>query len=60
VLSAKNFKIGVATDADDHLLYNAATGILSYDSNGNGTGGAIQIAVLGVGLALTHTDFVVI
>jgi Ca2+-binding RTX toxin-like protein len=59
-LSVNSFKIGAATDADDFILYNNATGILTYDSNGNGAGGATQIAVLGVGLGLTHLDFGVI
>jgi Ca2+-binding RTX toxin-like protein len=60
ILSANNFKIGTAADADDYLLYNSATGVLTYDSNGNGAGGATQIAILGVGLALTNADFGVI
>lgn len=59
VLSANNFKIGAAADADDYVLYNSATGVLFYDNNGNGVGGTAQIAVLGVGLALTNADFVV-
>jgi|GEM_PF-467839 len=59
-LSTNFFKIGAATDADDFILYNSATGILTYDSNGNGAGGATQIAVLGVGLGLTNADFGVI
>ena len=60
VLSAIHFKVGAATDADDHVLYNSATGSLVYDSNGNAAGGATQIAVLGIGLALTNADFLVI
>ncbi|MBK8816586.1 MAG: VCBS repeat-containing protein [Methylococcaceae bacterium] len=60
VLSVNNFKIGVATDADDFILYNSVNGVLTYDSNGNGAGGATQIAVLGIGLALTNADFGVI
>ncbi|WP_052700636.1 FG-GAP-like repeat-containing protein [Methylocucumis oryzae] len=60
VLSANNFKIGAAKDADDHILYNSTTGVLTYDDNGNGAGGATQIAVLGAGLALTNADFNVI
>ena len=60
VLSANHFKVGAATDADDHVLYNSATGSLVFDSNGNAVGGATQIALLGIGLALTIADFVVI
>ncbi len=60
VLSATHFTIGEATDADDFILYDSTTGVLTYDSNGNGVGGASPIAVLGAGLHLTHVDFVII
>jgi hypothetical protein len=33
---------------------------LAYDADGNGAGLAVKVAMLGVGLALTHADFVVI
>jgi hypothetical protein len=58
-----NFVAGVgpvAADADDFLLYDTTTGILSYDSNGNLAGGITQIAQL-TGLPnLTVADFLVI
>jgi methionine-rich copper-binding protein CopC len=60
VFSTANFKVGAATDNNDYVLYNSNTGAVSYDANGNGTGGATQIAVLGAHLALTHLDFFVI
>ena len=61
VLNADNFKIGTAAvDANDYVIYNSDTGALFYDANGSGAGGATQIALLGTGLALTNTDFVVI
>lgn len=60
ILSATHFAIGEAADADDFILYNSGTGVLTYDSNGNGDGGASPIAVLGAGLHLTHADFLVI
>ncbi len=60
VLSIDNFKIGAAADTDDYVLYNSATGVLTYDSNGSVAGGATQIAILGAGLALTNADFVII
>ncbi|MDD5274110.1 MAG: calcium-binding protein, partial [Methylovulum sp.] len=61
VLSAANFHIGTgAADANDFIVYNQTTGALSYDSNGNGAVAAVQIATLGVNLALTNADFVVI
>jgi uncharacterized delta-60 repeat protein len=58
--SAQFFKGTAAHDADDRIIYNAATGILIYDSNGNASGGAIQFATLAKGLALTNADFVII
>ncbi len=59
-LSASEFRIGAAVDANDFLLYNAATGALTYDSNGNAAGGATQFAILQSGLALTAADFGII
>ncbi|MFZ2724677.1 MAG: hypothetical protein WAX77_00310 [Methylococcaceae bacterium] len=60
IINNNYFKIGVATDNNDYLLYNKAAGILSYDSDGNGAHTAITIATLGVNLALSNADFVVI
>lgn len=61
VLNADSFVIGTtAADRDDYFVYNDATGALFYDSDGSGADAAIQIAVLGIDLALTNADFVVI
>ncbi len=58
-LDAAEFVIGsAAADADDFIIYDAATGALYYDADGNGGGAAVQFATLGVGLALTFNDFV--
>lgn len=35
-----------ALDADDHVLYDADTGRLFYDSNGDGAGGRVLLATL--------------
>lgn len=51
---------GVATDANDHIIYNTTTGLLSYDTNGNAAGGVTQIAVLTAHPVLTAADFFVI
>jgi serralysin len=51
---------GVATDANDYIVYNTTTGALSYDLNGNAAGGVQQFATLSVHPALTFADFVVI
>lgn len=60
-LPASQFRIGAqALDANDHILYNKATGALIYDANGNAAGGAAQIATIGSGLVLTSADIAVI
>jgi Ca2+-binding RTX toxin-like protein len=64
-LNTANFRSsldGTAADANDYILYNSVSGQLYYDSNGNGAGGATQIALIGaVGhAALTFADLTVI
>ncbi|UFZ02671.1 S8 family serine peptidase [Bradyrhizobium ontarionense] len=60
-LSASEFRVGSkALDGDDHIIYNAETGMLIYDANGNKAGGAIEIAILSKGLAMTNEDFLIV
>ena len=60
MLNAAFFRAGAAAaDANDYVIYNQATGVLSYDSNGNGAGGAVQVAFLQNHAALAANDFVV-
>ncbi|MGJ4999091.1 S8 family serine peptidase [Bradyrhizobium sp. HKCCYLS3077] len=60
-LSACEFRIGSkALDADDHIIYNAETGVLIYDANGSKAGGAVEIAILSKGLAMTNEDFLLV
>jgi VCBS repeat-containing protein len=55
------FRAGAAAlDANDHIVYNKATGGLFYDVNGNAAGGAIQFATLLNKPTLTYADFVVV
>jgi Ca2+-binding RTX toxin-like protein len=61
VLNAQFLRLGAAPlDANDYLIYNKATGVLTYDVNGNAAGGAQQVAVLTTKPTLTLSDFVVI
>lgn len=60
-LTAGAFNTGLAaSQADDRIVYNAATGMLLFDADGSGAGAAIQFATLGIGLAMTASEFVVI
>jgi Right handed beta helix region/RTX calcium-binding nonapeptide repeat (4 copies) len=49
-----------ADDSNDYILYNKATGSLSYDADGSRSGKAVEIAKLAAGLNLTYNDFYVI
>jgi Ca2+-binding RTX toxin-like protein len=51
---------GLAHDGNDRIIYETDTGKLTYDSNGSGAGGSVQIATLNPNLALTNADFLVI
>lgn len=51
---------GTAQDANDRIVYNTTTGLLSYDVNGNAAGGVTALAVLSNKAAITAADFTVI
>ena len=60
-LSAGAFWAGTAAhDASDRIIYDANTGHLSYDADGNGAGLAVQFATVAIGLSLTNADFLII
>ena len=60
-LKAGFFHVGTAAhDANDHIIYNRATGALSYDSNGDADGGSVLIATLTNKPLLSAHDFAVI
>ena len=60
-LAAAAFHTGAAAhDTSDRIIYNAASGALSYDADGTGAGAAIHFATLNPALAITNADFVVI
>jgi hypothetical protein len=57
-LNPSMLRIGsAAADANDFIIYNPDNGALSYDSNGNASGGMVQFASLARGLNLTGGDF---
>ena len=57
-LSDAAFVAGTAAqDADDRIVYDAATGRLWYDGDGSGAGAAILFATVTPGTALTSLDF---
>ncbi|MEK7343897.1 MAG: calcium-binding protein [Pseudomonadota bacterium] len=61
VLAAGAFQTGaVATEADDRILYDGASGAIYYDADGDGAGDAVLFAQVTAGTALTHADFVVV
>jgi Ca2+-binding RTX toxin-like protein len=61
VLPAAAFVIGAAaTTADQHIIYDSASGALSYDADGVGGAAQTQFAQLTSGLPLANNDFLVI
>lgn len=57
-LSADAFHVGRgAQDDEDRIIYNARTGILKHDANGDGQGGVTKLAKLAPGLDLSHHHF---
>ncbi|HSV71345.1 MAG TPA: calcium-binding protein [Methylibium sp.] len=51
---------GAAVDADDRVIYDTATGNLSYDADGSGAGAAVLFATLTPGTIATIVDFFVV
>ncbi|NIX77069.1 calcium-binding protein [Microvirga terricola] len=60
-IDKKAFWVGSgAHDADDRIIYNKKTGVLSYDADGTGSIKAVEIAVLSKNLKMTYADIFVI
>jgi serralysin len=60
-LADDRFVLGTtAFDGNDNILYDAGSGALYYDSDGNGAAAAVQFAEVTPGLALTHADFAIV
>ncbi|TAX34548.1 calcium-binding protein [Rhizobium leguminosarum] len=59
--SDENFVLGTkALEADDKLIYDKASGILSYDADGSAAGAAIHVADLDNSAALNFKDFLLV
>ena len=59
-VGATNLVIGTsALDADDYLVFDSASHVLSYDADANGIGAAIPIAQLTGVSTLVFTDFTI-
>jgi Ca2+-binding RTX toxin-like protein len=54
------FAVGATATVAGQFTYDAATGVLAYDSNGATAGGVSVLATLSPGLAFTAADIVVI
>jgi Ca2+-binding RTX toxin-like protein len=60
-LPSSFFRVGTkALDANDHIIYNKDTGVLSYDADGSGSDAAVQFAVIENKAALTASHFIVL
>ncbi|HSV72022.1 MAG TPA: Calx-beta domain-containing protein, partial [Methylibium sp.] len=60
-LLASAFRAGTAaTDADDRVIYDQATGRLFYDADGSGAGAQLLFAQLNAGVAVTVNDLFVV
>jgi Ca2+-binding RTX toxin-like protein len=60
-LPSDAFALGVsATQGDDRIIYDPATGKLYFDPDGSGSAAQIQFAALSPNLALAATDFILI
>jgi Ca2+-binding RTX toxin-like protein len=57
-LAAGNFALSAPADADDFIVYDQASGALSYYAHGN-TGAGVQFATLTNLAALTNADIIV-
>jgi serralysin len=61
VLAVDSFALGeAASDAAQRILYDSATGLVSYDSDGNGIAAKVNFAQLNPGLGIDNTAFVIV
>ncbi|MBX9752868.1 MAG: calcium-binding protein, partial [Roseococcus sp.] len=55
-VAAENFALDAADAGGPQFVYRAATGVLSWDADGTGVGGAVTIATLTTRPALEASD----
>ncbi len=61
MLAASALRLGPqALDASDRIIYDSATGWLSFDADGNGSGAALHFATLTAGTTVALSDFVIV
>ena len=61
VMSKSFFVVGTkAKDKNDYIVYDKATGALSYDADGSGKGAAVKFAQVTKGTVLGYNDFLII
>jgi serralysin len=59
-LASSAFYSGSAAhDSTDRIIYNPATGALTYDADGTGSAAPVQFGTLGTGLTVTASDFLI-
>lgn len=56
---AHAFTTGAVSTSLPTFVYDSSTGRLSFDRDGTGQAAAVEVALLGVGTAFTHTDLIV-
>lgn len=59
-LEAQFFTASAPTTKDQHVIYDQATGVLSYDADGVGAKAAIAFAQVTPGTVLDHHDFLIV
>ena len=59
-LGQQFFATSAPTTRDQHVIYDQATGVLSYDHDGSGARPTIAFAQVTPGTVLDHNDFLIV
>ncbi|NES87300.1 MAG: calcium-binding protein, partial [Moorea sp. SIO2B7] len=61
ILDLGQFVLGAAAlDTNDRFIYDRSSGLLSFDADGSGTLGAVQVANFSNKTALTNSDILIV